>query len=187
MNLADVRLLVTDVDGVMTDDTFEYGDGGQKRLRFNNADGQGILRLREQCGVETVFLTQEPNADIERRAKALGCTLLVGGWHKLAALRVYLLPRWIPLSHVAYIGNDENDREVLAAVGFHFVPRDAVIIPSLRDSTVDPWDVLHRLGGHGCVREVCEMIIASKPLPVAHSASSGTLGSLHYLDGTQTL
>lgn len=177
MNLADVRLLVTDIDGVMTDDTFEYSDGGQKRLRFNNADGQGILRLREQCGIETVFLTQEPNPDIERRAKALGCTLLVGGWHKLAALRVYLLPRWIPLSHVAYIGNDENDREVLDAVGFPLVPAKAQLWFAL-DKRVREWELVHREGGHGCVREVCEMILASsKRLPVAQKT----------LDRTQTL
>ena len=186
MNLANVRLLVTDVDGVMTDDTFEYSDGGQKRLRFNNADGQGILRLWALCGIKTVFLTQDPNADIEWRSKALGCPLIIGDMNKLANLRRFYLDLTdIPLAHVAYIGNDENDRKVLAAVGFPFVPRDAVIIPSLRDSTVDPWEVLHRLGGHGCVREVCEMIISARRLSDAEREWMGTVPGM--LDRTQTL
>ena len=151
--LAAVRLLVTDVDGVLTDNTFIYGPDGQKYRRWNMADGQGIIRLRE-IGIETVFLTQEDDADIEMRAAALGVRCLVGGTDKLGVLQTYY-PE-ISLAHIAYIGNDLNDQPVLQAVGFPFVPADAWVT----------WSRLGRSGGDGCLREVAERILSAKAVLV---------------------
>ena len=157
--LAAVRLLVTDVDGVLTDNTFIYGPDGQKYRRWNMADGQGIIRLRE-IGIETVFLTQEDDADIEMRAVALHVAYLVGGAAKLSTLQSYLRGRDFydatGLAHIAYIGNDLNDQPVLQAVGFPFVPADAWVT----------WSRLGRSGGDGCLREVAERILSAKAVLV---------------------
>lgn len=161
-SLANVRLLVTDVDGVLTDDTFTYGTDGEKYRRWNHADGQGVLRLRE-AGVGTVFLTQEESKDIERRAAALNVMCIIGGTDKLAALEYWLTVQRTAfgnrypdtLAHVAYIGNELNDLPVLQAVGFPFVPANAWLEP-------DAGYQLTTNGGGGCLREVAERILAER-------------------------
>lgn len=165
MNLRDVRLVATDVDGVLTDNTFVYGPDGEKYRRWNMADGQAVLMLR-RVGVDVLFLTQEESPDIERRAAALGVPCIVGGIDKLDALqRLYLFPREISLANVAYIGNEENDVSVLNAVGNPFTPCDAWI---------SGFGVLQRPGGAGCLRELAEHIIRTAPaknlLWMAHDA-----------------
>lgn len=162
MSLANVRLVVTDVDGVLTDDTFIYGHDRQKYRRWNHADGQAVLRLRA-AGIETLFLTQEESPDIEVRAAALGVKCIIGGTDKLEALqRLYLSPYEISLANVAYIGNEENDLGVLSAVGHPFLPADAWL--AFKHLTVGYQ--LMRRGGEGCLREVAERILSCRAVLV---------------------
>ena len=156
MSLANVRVVVTDVDGVLTDDTFMYGHDRQKYRRWNHADGQAALKLRA-AGIDTLFLTQEESPDIELRASALGVKCIVGGTDKLEALqRLYLSPWEISLANVAYIGNEENDLQVLLAVGHPFLPADAWLEAFKHE--VGGYQ-LARKGGDGCLREVAERIL----------------------------
>ena len=150
-----IRLVATDVDGVLTDNTFVYDYELTKRRRWNMADGVAAQKLKA-AGIQVVFLTQEESADIVQRAKALDVLVIVGGTDKLEALkRLYLHPRGILLDAVAYIGNEENDLPVLHAVGHAFMPADAW----LDFKHLTHGHQLARKGGDGCLREVAEWVL----------------------------
>ena len=149
-----VRLVGMDVDGVLTDGAMYYGESGEELKRFNTRDGQGIALLH-QAGLETAILTGEESPVATRRGAKLRIgEVRVGVKDKLAALREMLDQRGLALEQVAYIGDDLNDVEVLRHVGL------AVVV---QDATRRPRAVAHYItranGGHGAVRELCELIL----------------------------
>jgi YrbI family 3-deoxy-D-manno-octulosonate 8-phosphate phosphatase len=149
-----VRLLVMDVDGVLTDGAMYYGESGEELKRFNTRDGQGVALLH-QAGLETAIITGEASPIATRRgAKLRVSEVRIGVQDKLAVLREMLDQRGLELEQVAYIGDDLNDVEVLRHVGL------AVVV---QDATRRPRAVAHYItraaGGHGAVRELCELIL----------------------------
>jgi len=112
-----LRLVVTDVDGVLTDGGVYYSDRGEAFKRFSVRDGMGVERLRGE-GIETVFLTRESSPIVERRAEKLklrNCYLGVGD--KRAALPRVLADAAVDAAEVGYIGDDVNDVGIMEAVG----------------------------------------------------------------------
>jgi 3-deoxy-D-manno-octulosonate 8-phosphate phosphatase (KDO 8-P phosphatase) len=116
---AQLRLVVTDVDGVLTDGGVYYSDRGEALKRFSVRDGMGVARLRDD-GVETAFLTGETSAIVERRAEKLKIRLIyLGVADKLGELPRILADAGLVLSQVAYIGDDANDVGIMQAIGAH--------------------------------------------------------------------
>ena len=155
--LTKIKLVVTDVDGVLTDGGLYYTQEGLVMKRFNVKDGMATRRLRDngfKCGI---ISTDGPDL-IEVRNKRLKMDFLsTGTWSKLEKLKEVCEAENLELEKVAYLGDDVNDLEVINEVGFSAAPKDAV------DSVLNSVDYICKLkGGKGVFREFSELIIAAK-------------------------
>lgn len=148
-----IRMIVVDVDGTLTDGGMYYDAQGEALKKFNTRDAKGLLMLRD-AGVRVCVVTQENSAVVHARMRKLGITDYFPGitdkpaWLKEARERWQLQPM-----QIAYIGDDVNDVECLCSVGLACCPADAV--PEVR-SVVQY--VSSAPGGGGAVREVCDLI-----------------------------
>ncbi len=148
------KMLVVDVDGVMTDGGMYYSDSGFEIKKYNTKDGLAMMRL-EKNGVKTGMLSHGFNrALIKNRAEMLGVSYHYTGQEKKADIIV----KWsdksgIPLNEIAYLGDDINDLDVMKLVGFTAAPADAA--PGVK-SKVNM--LLGAKGGAGCVRELAESL-----------------------------
>jgi YrbI family 3-deoxy-D-manno-octulosonate 8-phosphate phosphatase len=155
--LRQIRLFATDVDGVLTDGGMYYSESGDEWKKFNTRDGMGI-KLLQKAGLVTAMVTQERTRMVARRAEKLAISELHQGvTDKLSVIRDMAMRYGLSLAHVAYIGDDINDVEVLKAVGLSAAPADA--LPQVR-KVVDY--VCRRKGGEGAVREVAEKILEAQ-------------------------
>ena len=157
-NYADIRLLVMDVDGVMTDGKVTYTSDGQELKSFNIKDGLGIKRV-QASGIETAIITGRTSPMVERRALELGITHLIQGREdKLTALSVLLSEVNLAPNQVAYIGDDLPDLTAIEAVKLGACPADAANEVQSKANWVST-----RAGGDGCVRELCDLLVSHKP------------------------
>ena len=156
-DFADIRLLVMDVDGVMTDGKITYTSDGQELKSFNIKDGLGIKRA-QASGIETAIITGRTSPMVERRAREMGIAHLVQGREdKLAALSDLVDQMNLSLDQVAYIGDDLPDLTAIESVKLGACPADAAIeVKSKAD-----W-VSAQAGGDGCVRELCDLLVSHK-------------------------
>lgn len=153
-----IRLLLTDVDGVLTDTGVYYSDAGELMKRFSIRDGMGVERLREIANVETGIVTGEKSASVKKRADKLQIEELhLGIKRKIEALEEIMLRTSLGREQIAYIGDDMNDLEIIKSVGLSACPVDS--FPAVRE-IVD--FVCSSGGGQGAFREFAEFIIASK-------------------------
>ena len=155
-----IKLLLTDCDGVLTDGGVFYGESGEVLKRFNIRDGMGTERLRKWAGVETGIITGERSPSVARRAEKLKIVELhLGIKDKPMVLREILERKHLMASEIAYIGDDTNDVEIMKLVGLAACPNDAMIFAK---------NVAHYVcnakGGEGCFREFAELIISAKAL-----------------------
>jgi YrbI family 3-deoxy-D-manno-octulosonate 8-phosphate phosphatase len=150
--LADIRLVVFDFDGVFTDNRVWTSESGAESVAGSRSDGLGLRRL-DEVGVAYMIVSTETNPVVAARAAKLRVDCVQGVDDKLFVVRAEAAVRGATLQEVAYVGNDINDAACLAAVGLPVVPADAwpEVVPLAQ------W-VLSRPGGHGCVREVCDAI-----------------------------
>jgi 3-deoxy-D-manno-octulosonate 8-phosphate phosphatase (KDO 8-P phosphatase) len=151
-----IKLVLTDVDGVLTDNGVYYGDQGEVLKRFSIRDGMGVERLRKCCGIDTGIVTGELSPSVARRAEKLEITQLhLGVKDKLTRLTEILAAGGWDWDELAYIGDDVNDLEVLERVGLSACPADAMAAVSA---------IVHYRceagGGHGAFREFAEWIIS---------------------------
>lgn len=161
-NLSDVRAVVTDFDGVHTDNLALVDECGSESVRINRGDGLGVSMLRS-AGVPVLILSTETNPVVLRRAEKLGVDCISGCDDKATALGRWLDAAGIDHANTLYIGNDENDADCLQAVGIPVVVADAhhSVRPHAR------WVTTAR-GGGGAVREVADAVLRSHvpPLPL---------------------
>lgn len=149
-----IRMFLTDCDGCLTDGGMYYSEHGDELKKFSTLDGMGFSLLRER-GILCGIITGENVELVRRRAEKLKLDILkMGVKDKLAAVKDLCGEYGISLEEVAYIGDDINDKELLAAVGFSASVPNA--IASVRES-VDY--VTERAGGSGAVREVIDYIL----------------------------
>jgi 3-deoxy-D-manno-octulosonate 8-phosphate phosphatase (KDO 8-P phosphatase) len=154
---ADIRLLVMDVDGVMTDGKVTYTSDGQELKSFNIKDGVGIKRV-QASGIETAIITGRTSPMVERRALELGITHLIQGREdKLTALSILLSEVNLAPNQVAYIGDDLPDLTAIEAVKLGACPADAANEVQSKANWVST-----RAGGDGCVRELCDLLVSHK-------------------------
>ncbi|WP_341947715.1 acylneuraminate cytidylyltransferase [Microbacterium sp. LWH11-1.2] len=150
-----VRAVVTDFDGVHTDDTAIIDADGGERVRVSREDGMGVALLR-RAGVPMLILSTEVNPVVRARADKLRVPVLHGIDDKEAALRVWAHDNDLPLADIAYLGNDVNDLPALRIVGWPIAVADAHPLV-LAEARV----VLRRRGGDGAVRELVERVLSS--------------------------
>ncbi|WP_243062435.1 acylneuraminate cytidylyltransferase [Humibacter sp. RRB41] len=154
--LSSIEAVVTDFDGVHTDDSVQVDQNGVESVTVNRRDGLGVRMLRE-AGIPVLILSTEKNPVVGVRAAKLGVDVLQGIGDKAAALTAWAADARIRLDRVAYLGNDVNDLGALGAVGWPFAVADAhprAIAASRR--------VLTASGGAGAVRELAEIILEEK-------------------------
>jgi len=149
----DVDAVVTDFDGVHTDDRVLVGEDGSEYVFANRSDGMGVRLLRE-AGVPVLILSTEVNPVVAARARKLGVPVLHGLDDKAAALTEWAASSGIALDRIAYLGNDVNDLSCLALVGWPIATADAH--PLVRSAARV---VLTRRGGDAAVRELAELAL----------------------------
>jgi len=155
--LKHIRLLLLDVDGVMTDGGIIYDASGLETKRFNVKDGHGIKMLQRH-GVEVGIITGRTSIVVDNRAKELGISIVYQG--ALKKLESYLdvkAKTGLEDCEIAYMGDDVIDVPVLRRVGFSAAPADALFEAR---SVVDY--VASCAGGCGAVREVCDHILKAR-------------------------
>ncbi|WCM55663.1 acylneuraminate cytidylyltransferase [Microbacterium sp. EF45047] len=151
--------LVTDFDGVHTDDTATVDSEGRESVRVSREDGLGVSRLR-RAGIPMLILSTEQNPVVARRADKLRVPVRHGVDDKAAALAAWADEQGIPLADIAYVGNDVNDLPALALAGWPVAVANAH--PAVKDAARV---VLTRRGGEGAVREVIERILLAAATP----------------------
>ena len=152
----DVDAIITDFDGVHTDDTAIQAQDGSESVVVSRSDGMGVSLLR-QAGLHVVILSTETNTVVAARAHKLGIPVLHGIADKAAALRQWSEQNAVPLERIAYVGNDVNDLGCLSAVGW------PIAMPSSHPAVLAASrHVLSVEGGHGAVRELAELILSSR-------------------------
>jgi len=153
-DLADIRMLVIDVDGVLTDGTIIINADGSESKFFNSLDGHGI-RMWRRAGLKVAFLSGRESEPTKCRAKQLEIDYCVQNcYDKLPALEKLLEQLGLSPDRVAYIGDDLPDLPPIRYVGFGVAVANAV------DEVKQYADyVTARRGGSGAVREVIEYIL----------------------------
>jgi 3-deoxy-D-manno-octulosonate 8-phosphate phosphatase (KDO 8-P phosphatase) len=172
LRAAHIRLVITDVDGVLTDGGVYYSERGEAQKRFSMRDGMGVERLRN-ADVETAFLSREASPIVARRAEKLQLRLVyLGVADKRAALPQILVDARLEAAQLAYIGDDVNDAGIMAEVaarGLTGAPGDAV--PSILK--LAHYRCQQR-GGYGAFREFAEWILGLREEATTPSAGDAT-------------
>jgi len=152
-----VRLLLLDVDGVLTDGSLLYTDDGRELKVFNSRDGFGISLLH-RAGIATGIITARQGGAVAARAAQLGITHLVQGIRdKRTAYYDILAQTHLDAAQVAYVGDDWLDLPILARVGLAVAVADAV-----EEVRGVAHYVTRQPGGRGAVREVCDLILEAQ-------------------------
>jgi YrbI family 3-deoxy-D-manno-octulosonate 8-phosphate phosphatase len=148
--------VVTDFDGVHTDDTVRVDQDGVEAVTVSRADGMGVSLLRA-AGIPFLILSTEVNPVVSARARKLGVDVRQSAGDKAAAIRAWAADRGLPLSRIAYLGNDVNDLPCLEIVGWPTAVPDAhpLVLAAARV-------VLDRRGGEGAVRDLAERVLAAR-------------------------
>lgn len=154
--LADVELVSFDFDGVFTDNMVYVSQDGVESVRCWRSDGIGLTRLRS-AGVNVLIVSTEVNPVVAVRAAKLGTPVLQGVDDKAAAIVEHCRRHGIDPRRTAFVGNDVNDIPAFLAVGVPIAVQDAhpEVLDHVVYRTVRP-------GGHGAVREVCDLIFHAR-------------------------
>jgi YrbI family 3-deoxy-D-manno-octulosonate 8-phosphate phosphatase len=147
-----VELVVFDFDGVMTDNRVWVDQDGREMVAANRSDSLGLSRMR-LAGVEALVLSREVNPVVAARCRKMEIPYIQGERDKAKALLALLIERKIDPANVVYVGNDINDLPCFPLVGCAVAVADA-----LPEVCAQADLVLQLRGGHGAVREICDLI-----------------------------
>lgn len=152
-----IKMFLLDVDGVLTDGKLYFSNQGEELKTFNIQDGLGIKFLQRN-GIQVGIVTGRTSQIVANRARDLGIMVVIQGREdKLTAIRELIGQHNIQLSEVAYMGDDLPDLSAIGAVGLGMTAANGVA--DVKKAA--HWISQHR-GGHGAVREACEMILAAQ-------------------------
>ena len=152
-----IRIVIFDVDGVLTDGTLYFTDSGEEIKAFNSRDGHGMKMLKAS-GVELAIITARESRSVKLRAEDLNITLLYQGEeNKLKVFESLVTKLKLDMSSCAYVGDDLIDLPVMTRCGLSIcVPSSPILVKKHAHY------VTNSEGGQGAVREVCEMIMRSQ-------------------------
>ncbi len=152
-----IRLVVTDIDGILTDGGMYYGEGGDELKQFSVRDGAGVS-LMQAVGLHLGAITGEATDLVLRRVKKIGLDFLYAQTlNKRICLEQHSQKQGYTMQEIAYIGDEINDYSLLGQVGLFFTVPDANTI--IREKA--DW-VLTTPGGKGVLREVAEILLKSQ-------------------------
>jgi len=149
----EIKLLIVDVDGTLTDGKVYYGDNNLEVKAFNIRDGAALKPLK-QIGINVVFLTGRTSEAVEHRAIDLNAIAIQGADDKVTALHGLLDDFDIRPEQCAYIGDDLIDYTAMKLCGFKACPANAVT--EIKDICNY---VSSYTGGNGAVRDICEYVL----------------------------
>ena len=152
-----IKLVLLDVDGVLTDGRLYYGNSGEELKAFDIQDGLGI-KLLQKGGVKVGIITGRRSALLQRRAEELAISPLVQGREdKWLALNEMMEDLGVSLEEIAFVGDDLPDLAVIKRVGLGITPANGShIVASQAD-----WQTKNS-GGDGAVREIAELILSAQ-------------------------
>jgi len=154
--LKDIKMLILDFDGVMTDNRVSVNEKGIESVFCNRGDGYGIEMLKKN-GIEVVVISKEKNKVVQARCNKLKIKCYQGIDRKLGTLKKIMEERSLDKKEVCYVGNDINDLECIKFAGVGIAVADSS--PELFPHAVL---VTRNGGGKGAVRELADMIIQSR-------------------------
>jgi 3-deoxy-D-manno-octulosonate 8-phosphate phosphatase (KDO 8-P phosphatase) len=152
-----IRLLILDVDGVLSDGKLYFTNSGEEIKAFNSLDGHGIKML-QKSGVAVAIITGRTSYIVEKRAQDLGVQhLLQGREDKLNALQELLSHNAFTLDQIAHMGDDYPDLPLIRRVGLGLAPANAHSVIKQHSH----WQSQHK-GGEGAVREACDLLMTAQ-------------------------
>lgn len=154
---AQIRLVIFDVDGVLTDGHLIFGDDGQEYKAFHSRDGHG-MKMLQHSGVEVGIITGRSSKVVEHRMANLGIQhVYQGQLDKLPAFEKLIAKLNFSPEQVAYVGDDVVDLPIMLRVGLAVAVADAhpLVIRHAH------WQTPHA-GGQGAARDICEMIMEAR-------------------------
>ena len=155
---AKIKVILTDVDGVLTDTGVYYGQDGEVLKRFSIRDGMGVERLRKYAGIETIIITGENSGAVKSRAEKLKIKEYYLGINKKEEILESIKNKnGLETENIAYIGDDSNDYFIMKLAGFTATPADGMnFIKDIADY------VCETRSGNGAFREFAELILSFK-------------------------
>jgi len=172
-SLKDVRLIITDVDGVMTDGGLYWNEHGECQKRFHVRDGLGILLL-QACGVQVAVLSGRDSATLRRRVADLGIRIAAFGVRdKAVTCRSLMAQAGVMPKDTVFIGDDSIDLPAFEACGLSFTTADAA--PYIKDRATH---VLATRGGAGALRELADAVLLAQGKAHVYTTSTGLLSVL---------
>ncbi len=154
---ARIRLLIFDVDGVLTDGSLFIGDDGQEYKAFNSRDGHG-MKMLQASGVEIGVITGRTSEVVRLRMESLAIRhVYQGRMEKLPAFEDLLAATGVAAEEVAYVGDDVMDLPVMRRVGLAVAVQDAHALVKKHSHWITP-----NRGGRGAGRDVCELIMEAQ-------------------------
>ena len=152
-----IKMILTDVDGVLTDGGMYYSTHGDVMKKFNSKDGMGINILRKK-NISTIIVTKEKTDIVKKWAKKMNVTKVYDGVLKKELILEKICKSFkISEKEIAFVGDDVNDLELMKKVGFSVTPKDGNnAVKKIADY------VTKAKGGHGAVREITDLIIKAK-------------------------
>lgn len=152
--MKNIKLIVFDVDGVLTDGKLYIGSNGEEYKAFHTQDGMGIS-LARYAGIKTAIITGRKSEAVSKRAVELKIDYVYQGIHdKLYVLKEIIADLGIVIDEVCYVGDDINDLPILRVTGFGAAPGNAVKLVKKQVHYVAQAN-----GGEGAVREIIEEIL----------------------------
>ena len=152
-----IRILVLDIDGVLTDGRIIYGNYGDELKNFDVNDGMGIFMVK-RAGIKCVILTAKASPVVSRRAKELRVDKLYQNFHyKIEALKKIQKKFKVKNEEICFVGDDVIDIPVLKRIGLAVCPPNAM-------EEVKPFAhfITEKRGGRGAVREVCNFLLKAQ-------------------------
>ncbi len=152
-----IKLVIFDVDGVLTDGRLFYGDDGQEYKAFQSRDGHG-MKMLQKSGVEIALITGRTSEVVNHRAKNLGIQhVYQGQLQKLPAFNALLERLKFTADEVAYVGDDVVDLPVMLRVGLAITVSDGHELAKKHAHLIT-----QQAGGQGAAREICEFIMRAQ-------------------------
>ncbi len=150
----DIKLVIFDVDGVLTDGSIIIGDDGEEYKAFNSRDGHG-MRLLQYTGIDIAIITGRTSNVVEHRMNSLGIKHVFQGQRvKLPAFEQLIKDLDLKPEQCAYVGDDWVDLAIMSRVGLAIAVQDADAIVKKHAHWITPTN-----GGRGAARDVCELIM----------------------------
>ena len=149
-----VKILLTDVDGVLTDGGMYYNSKGDFMKKFHARDGMGVTLLRKK-GIPTIIVTKEKTVIVRKWASKMKVAEIFDGIQNKEQIVDVICKKYkVATDQIGYIGDDVNDVELLKKVGFSATPNDGI---SKVQKIVDY--VCKKNGGEGAFREIADLLI----------------------------